>query len=324
MSKLTTLNYMLNHKLAPAGEMANHIETNGIFALDQFGNFKQFGPETHEAKAALAGIAVFLQHETSPPSPEFETWYLEQDPTCHYGWPDGGVPEFGRTDFSYWHQSFDDLTVVGKLFRKDIVTIGRLLLLNLATPGEIGKAVERVGIWGFNQYAEVTPIEMNSSQGVQVHEALREYAKFFINGKLPPNSIFKGNGYKYYGWPDDQLPDFKNLPRAMPAVAAPSPPSLPTATANSTAADDEPKVSPQGAKSFHMVIAALLSVIRGDITPRPHPSWSTQNDLIALLEDKLVKAYGISDGNLREKFAKANKLRPTLGLSAVDEDGNPV
>ncbi len=81
MSKLTTLNYMLNHKLAPAGEMANHIETNGIFALDQFGNFKQFGPETHEAKAALAGIAVFLQHETSPPSPEFETWYLEQDPS---------------------------------------------------------------------------------------------------------------------------------------------------------------------------------------------------------------------------------------------------
>ena len=124
------------------------------------------------------------------------------------------------------------------------------------------------------------------------------------------------------------MPDFKNLPATKSAAntaAAPAAiPSVSVVSARAVPQDDEAKVSPQGAKSFHIIIASLLSMIRGDMTGKPHPDWETQNQLIASIEENLKKTYGTSDSNLRKKFSAANKVRPLLGLPLLDDEGNPV
>lgn len=332
--KLTTLNQLLNFKTpVPHADLATQIESKGVYGLDKHRNPRYFGPNSRQAQEALTGVSVHLNHENFPPTPEFEDWYLENDPIYFYGWPKQEVPNFSHIEDTGWIESFRLVKSTAPLFKSDIYTIGRILITRKAKPGAIKTAIERCGVYGLDGTGRVKHYAVPHNDLEELDTVLEQYAEVLMQGAEPNPSLLESAVYGRFGWPRQRLPNFA----AIEAEPVPEPPDADRDSAPTTQTVEGPAVTPpgrvvssistdsgragNGEKANIAMIAALLGFIRGDISPNKHPDFSGQTGLIALFDEKLIPCYGTKSRNWKDKFAKANKMRSDLGLEPLDDQG---
>ena len=187
--KITTLNHLLNRKEPiPHAGLACEIECDGVYGFDRNQNLRHFGPDSAEAQDALTGISVHLKHERVPPQPGYEEWYMEEDPTYQYGWLKDDLPNFRQTEEYSWVESFHRLESRGALFKDDIYTIGRILLMRKGKPGSIRTAIDRGGVYGFDGMGRVTYYDADDKELGELDAALAQYAQVLLRGLEPAMS----------------------------------------------------------------------------------------------------------------------------------------
>ena len=326
---MRSLNDLLNGtKPVPYAGFACEIESNGVYGFDEGHNFRHFGPDSREAQEALTGISVHLKHETSPPPPEYEDWYMEQDPTYNYGWPKDEVPSFHQTDEYGWVESIHRLKSRGALFKEDIYTIGRLLLMHKAKPGSIKTAIERNGVYRLDGMGRVKPHAKEKDLG-ELDAVLERYAEVLMQGIEPESSLLEAPAYARFGWPKERLPDFAAIaaePVPEPSTAASAPatsstvPVVATATPGRkvTLGDGDEGLSARARKPYELLILGLLCVLRGEFPGSKDPEFDTDNqEKLAEFLTKHLGKHGAGVTSIKQKFSAANKLRSEVGLPAL-------
>jgi hypothetical protein len=316
-----SISYLLIEKDVPHGAIAEEIECFGVYAFGVGGSYVFYGPDTPQAESALNGVAVNLLHQRRPPSADFETWYLEDDPAEQYGWPTKQLPSFKQTDDYPWVEAFGRLEVRGALFNKDLYSIGRLLLTRKASPGAIVSAFENQGMFGFDDFGRLQRFNKSSDQAVAILSALANYASKSRTGVSVDVHDLDRPVYSNYGWPRDLLPNFVAIEaQILEQVRAPillaTSATLPMSTTPQVATSEEGLLTKER-NSYNGIIAGLLTFISGELGCSKHPDFDTnsQTKLINHLSKQLKDVLpGNSVSNLKAKFAEANKLRPQIGL----------
>ena len=326
---MRSLNDLLNGaKPVPYAGFACEIESNGVYGFDEGHNFRHFGPDSREAQEALTGISVHLKHETSPPPPEYEDWYMEQDPTYNYGWPKDEVPSFHQTEEYRWVESIHRLKSRGALFKKDIYTVGRLLLMHKAKPGSIKTAIERTGVYRLDGMGRVKPYAKEKDLG-ELDVVLERYAEVLMQGIEPESSLLEAPAYARFGWPKERLPDFAAIeaePVPEPSMVASAPATASAVSVVPTAApgrkvtlgDGDEGLSTRAKKPYELLILGLLCVLRGEFAGSKDPEFDTQNqESLAEFLTKHLGKHGAGVTSIKQKFSAANKLRSEVGLPAL-------
>lgn len=319
----SSINHLLTQKRVPHGAVAEEIESRGVYAFDSAGAYAFYGPNSAQAESALIGVAVNLMHERNPPPADFETWYLEEDPTYHFGWPTHQLPSFKQVDDYPWVEAFARLEVRGALFNENLYSIGRLLLTRKASPGALVSAFEDGGMFGFDDFGRLKRFDKTSDQAQAILSALAESASKSRGGVITDVHDLDRAVYANFGWPRDLLPDFDAIEQKIVEQARSG--GLPTAASTSSNLPSSPSLSPvadetmktKERNSYHGIIAGLLAYISGELNCEKHPDYdpNSQTKLINHLSRELKEVLpGNSFSNLKNKFAEANKLRPQMGL----------
>ena len=324
--KLVSLNHLLSmDSSTPHGLLALQIESEGIYAYDNFEGFRPCGPDSSEAHDALLAISVNLYHQKTDLDPRYEDWYSEDDPTFLYGWPKGTVPKFNQIGDGSWVEQFHLLKSKRTLFKDNLYTVGRILALQKGKPGSIQTAIEREGIYGFDGVGRVKHFSTQAAEIKAVELALAAYAKMLAQGIQPDFDKVYHESLSCFGWPRNRLPDFVSIeaePLPQPVIAGARTPAVvmpgeaePVTVLQPDTLAPGKRIAPTKAdRANDTIVAALMAFINGDLSGTPHPDYVSQAALIALFEVKLTRAQGMSERNLRGKFAAANRLRPELGL----------
>ena len=324
--KLVSLNHLLTMDYPiPHGLLALQIESEGIYAYDNFEGFRPCGPDSSEAHDALLAISVNLYHQKTDLDPRYEDWYSEDDPTFLYGWPKGTVPKFNQIGDGSWVEQFHLLKSKRTLFKDNLYTVGRILALQKGKPGSIQTAIEREGIYGFDGVGRVKHFSTQAAEIKAVELALAAYAKMLAQGIQPDFDKVYHESLSCFGWPRNRLPDFVSIeaePLPQPVIAGARTPAVvmpgeaePVTVLQPDTLAPGKRIAPTKAdRANDTIVAALMAFINGDLSGTPHPDYVSQAALIALFEVKLTRAQGMSERNLRGKFAAANRLRPELGL----------
>lgn len=319
----SSINHLLTQKRVPHGAVAEEIESRGVYAFDSAGAYAFYGPNSAQAESALIGVAVNLMHERNPPPADFEAWYLEEDPTYHFGWPTQQLPSFKQVDDYPWVEAFSRLEVRGVLFNENLYSIGRLLLTRKASPGALVSAFEDGGMFGFDDFGRLKRFDKTSDQAQAILSALALSASNSRGGMIIDVHDLDRPVYAKYGWPRDLLPDFDAIEQQIVEQArSATEPTAASATSDSPAStsySSVPEVSMQTKErnSYHGIIAGLLAYISGELNCQKHPDYdrSSQTKLIEHLSKELKDVLpGNSVSNLKAKFAEANKLRPQMSL----------
>jgi len=325
--KITTLNHLLNRKdPIPHAGLACEIECDGVYGFDRNQNPRHFGPDSAEAQDALTGISVHLKHERVPPPPGYEEWYMEEDPTYQYGWLKDDLPNFRQTEEYSWVESFHRLESRGALFKDDIYTIGRILLMRKGKPGSIRTAIDRGGVYGFDGMGRVTYYDADDKELGELDAALEQYAQVLLRGLEPELSLIEAAACVRFGWPKMRLPDFaaieaEPVPEPSMAVSAAATSSaVPTVAAASTGrevtlGDGSEELSARARKPYELLILGLLCVLRGEFPGSKDPEFDTDNqEKLAEFLTKQIGVHGAGVRSIKQKFSAANKLRSEVGL----------
>jgi hypothetical protein len=327
-----SINDILDKRKAPPGEVAAWIEANGVWAFNEYQTLDLYPPQSPQAQLALSGIAFWIRSEQGSVHPDFEAWYLEDDPTYRHGWPGHSVPRFGKTYFPQSEKARARLVVRKSFFTPELRTLGRLLVLQEARPGEIATSIEQGGIYGFDDYGRVVHFARDTAQSQEALSALKRYSDLSNRAAVTPDLLqLDEEAYTRFGWPPQG-----SRPAAPPRAAHGADPALAAVESASgvgsgkQSADDssDPNIGNRKS-SYDALILGLLCFIRGEITGEPHVHWKEprgQNDLIRNIREKIPRLRGLRETNIRKMFADANKLRPEANLPrlniAQEEAGN--
>lgn len=168
------------------------------------------------------------------------------------------------------------------------------------TVGQIATAIDRQGIYGWDQFGRFT--KSSESKKAIKENALNALAELWREQQAwkrdPQNWDLEGEGFnefplndlhieglhplQFFGWPKNELPKFE---ASEDSQSPPSPDLL--------------RVSP---RALYNIIGALLTVA---LTNRERPM--TEAQLIGRLSEKYESAYGFSKSNLEKQFAKAKR-----------------
>lgn len=328
--KLVSLNHLLTMDYPiPHGLLALQIESEGIYVYDKLKGCRPCGPDSTEAHGALTAISVNFYNQNldidiDNLDPRYEE-SPEDDPTYSYGWPKGMVPKFNQIGDGSWVEQFCVLRSKRTFFKDNLYTAGRILAFHKSKPGGIQTAIEREGIYGFDGVGRVKHFSAHTAEIKVVELALAAYAKMLAQGIQPDFSKLDHESLSCFGWPRNRLPDFVSIeaePLPQPAVAGAETPAvvMPEETEAVTVLLPDTlapgkRIAPTKAdRANDTIVAALMAFINGDLSGTPHPDYVSQAALIALFEENLTRGQGMSERNLRGKFAAANRLRPELGL----------
>ncbi len=312
------------------GAIAYEIERNGLFgyAPDRK-RLRKVDRYSQEAITVLAGLSIWLNVRINGTSNKFEDWYSLEDPCAEFGWPADDVPNFNdsSSDYPDWLVAFHRLKDRYEVFKSPLITMGRLLMLRQAYPGDIATVIDSAGIHGEDEYGRVRFYGSESPQADVARSALRTFRA--SESSFDPHEIepYLTRAINIYGFPPDKVPDFHYFAAQFEADQSAeqarhlakqdvdesnAPLEIPTASYSENG---------KAAKSQAVMVAALLSFIRGEITPSRHPDFVNQGKLIELFELKFQKSLGLSTRNLKKRFAEANRIRDELDLSPLPEGG---
>ena len=256
---------------------------------------------------------------------DYAAWFDHDDPSYSFGWPRSCCPKFVEHIeppwFNYVSKLQDPMLVLGG----PLLTVGRCLIFKLASVGEIVTIAEHDGIFGLDNYNRV----MHYRDPGDLHDlmmSLSDCARATRGGKEIPESIFSEISLSRFGWTKKDWPDFRQrlIEIEMSKQAQSAEPSSESGKQQTWAASSSKRSdqdSGNGSTSQQNLIAALMSFIRGEITPQGHPEFRSQSQLTRLLTEKFPDVYGLSVDNFKKKFAAANKHgRLALGLPPVKDD----
>ena len=324
--QMSSLNQLLNKDFPIShGLLALQIESEGIYVYDNFSEgFWPRGPDSTEAHDALLVLSIDLHNQKRGGNPRYEE-SPEEDPTYSYGWPKRMVRKFNQVGDGSWVEQFHLLKSKRTLFKDNLYTVGRILALQKGKPGSIQTAIEREGIYGFDGVGRVKHFSTQAAEIKAVELALAAYAKMLAQGLQPDFDKVYHESLSCFGWPRNRLPDFVSIeaePLAEPVIAGAGTlagvtpgETVPLTVLQPDTLAPGKRIAPTKAdRANDTIVAALMAFINGDLSGTPHPDYVSQAALIALFEVKLTRAPGMSERNLRGKFAAANRLRPELGL----------
>ncbi len=251
---------------------------------------------------------------------DYAAWFDHDDPSYSFGWPRSCCPKFVEHIeppwFNYVSKLQDPMLVLGG----PLLTVGRCLIFKLASVGEIVTIVEHDGIFGLDEYNRLTRYSA-SNYLTALKLILKGVAEAEFGGKEVPPSFFSEPSLSRFGWRKEDLPDFQQRLSKQAQSAEPSSQSGKQQAWAASSSKRSDQDSGNGSTSQQNLIAALMSFIRGEITPQGHPEFRSQSQLTRLLTEKFPDVYGLSVDNFKKKFAAANKHgRLALGLPPVKDD----
>ena len=319
-----SVNDILVKRKAHPGAVAAWIEAHGIWAFNEYQSLDLYPANSRQAQQVLAGIAYRVASDTQPVDADFDSWYLDQDPTYSHGWPGDRVPRFSKEPQEVWHSAQARLEVRRSFFAPNLLTIGRVLVLQEATPGDIATLIEREGIYGFDEYGRVVQYKADTAQARQALEALKHYTELSFRGSITPDLLkLTYDSFSRFGWlPACRPSTGRAAATSSPAAAtgALTPPAAAGPAVVTVNADDSDIGNRKS--SYDALVLGLLCFIRGEITGVAHSNWKApngQNELIKQIREKIPRLRGIGDTNIRKMFGSANKLRPEANLPMLNQ-----
>jgi hypothetical protein len=315
----------------PEGAIALEIESRGLWGFAPGRKkLRPIAPTSKEVTVVLAGLSVWLNVSSNGASSQFESWYALEDPCAEFGWPEANAPTWFLTvnDDPGICAATARLRDRYSVFNSPLITMGRLLMLGQASAGEIASAIERIGIYGDDSYGRMSFHAPHTLGSIKALDALRSHLSR-LNASQPleiePYLVANLNTY---GFHPDQVPDFFQFSLEYEANQRAHQARL-IADQQKNPSNASGNVSVRGysengnaTKSQAVIIAALMSFIRGEITPGKHPDFVNQEQLIKLFDSKFPEGYGLSDRNLKKRFAEANRIRNELDLAPLPNTGD--
>jgi hypothetical protein len=222
---VTVFDLLNNREPIAHAALALEIQSNGVWRKDGPHQFAHHAHNSLTAAEALTGIAINLVYRDNPPAPEDLETYLEIDPLFSLGWPEDNLPIFKSND-DQWIDTFNSLMDRGSLYRRDLMTVGRLILSGKATPGTIKTAVEMHGVYGFDSHGRLTKYSNTSPPVRELDKVLSHFARLILRGTTPKIEDMNGIENVIFGWPYTELPDFEaiaQLPALDHSQSTPSP-----------------------------------------------------------------------------------------------------
>lgn len=316
-----SINRLLNQKdLVPHVALAIAVENYGVWSRESSKQFVSHSADSKVSVQALTGLSIALLHKENPPPQDYLEWYDEEDPLNWLGWPADALPKF-RNSSDSWLDVFHQLRARGAFFRHDLMTVGRLILTERASPGLVKTAVERFGVYGDDAHGRLTKYQDAHSEVRGLDHSLSELATRLRQGARLQDDLLSSDDFVKFGWPSDQMPDFEAL-RNDPIPEAPLPAgAVPKQTLEGQGAvvlpawqqppsdqEREAQLSDHDERAYLTVIAGLLWFIQGKITKNCHPDYRSQSKLIQTFERTLGKLHRAKERNIKDKFGRANKL----------------
>lgn len=159
--------------------------------------------------------------------------------------------------------------------------------------GTLATAIEQGGIWGWDRYARFTRFEPASPHAGKALDLVAAQAAWSQSGGPDDQSpvdeaVGPDNPFVLFGWPEDNVPDFGAIESGQTKVPRPQ----------SVAKSENANLA---------IIGHLLAFIQGKLTPRSHPDYGSEADLIKLLSDYNGQFPGLGRSNLQAKFAAAKR-----------------
>lgn len=302
-------------------DIAWEIERNGIYMYGKFPSYTKISADSFHCASALTGLSAYYvsfndergMYEPYDSDPE-------ADPTYLFGWPGTEFAKFRRpneeTQIEYLDSFYRmETRVKAAFFKEDLYTLGRILLLTKATPAMVASAMEKYGLYGYDNFGRVQYHDQTSvKQGLaylKVHGPLSDYAASIIKKGVIDFDTLENEVFSTFGWPKENLPDFNEFKNNQPIINAPQVIADPPLSAIETR-PSEPLGNVESIPSvtedlYIKTIAGLLWYIQGKTTANQHPDWSSQNKLIENLISALHRLPGANNtGDYKRLFAKIN------------------
>lgn len=176
----------------------------------------------------------------------------------------------------------------------ELITLADLIVGKGVTVGVLATAIETHGIQGFDRFGRFRSWPPDSDGAKRALELLAiQWAHPDGYDEMSPADHDQGDTeYSNFGWPRGELPDFKALSRDV--IVAPARPQSVKKRENAELA----------------IIGMLLRFIRGELSRNKHPDFSSEAELINVLDDQRDSGRypGLSRSNLAGKFAAAKKV----------------
>jgi len=310
-------------------QLAWQIETNGIYVLDQSGaTTTKHSADSKAANYALVGLSVYYDYSTRDwPDRESDPYghNPEDDPTYIYGWPKDNLPEFESPNDEERPQYLDCLHKLKyefrtAFFKPDLYTVGRLFLLNKATPAMVTNAIEKEGIYGYDKVGRlewINPSLFSDFFGAAfgLKTAIESYAKpLVLTGRYELNAL-EDVVFANYGWPKEMLPDFKVSNNNLFIINDPS--QMPEPSQTHVIESEKPeKHTKAGAmtkhekQSYMTLVAGLLWFIQGRLGNKKHPEYTKEAPLIRTLLKEMENVAGAGERFLKDTFRDVKALEP--------------
>lgn len=318
-----TVNDLIVHGKVSHSSLAHEINQRGVFRKIAPGKTPMLlEPQAGEVIDLLTDLSTrqLIDNGLSN-NHDFEIWFDQQDRCYFFGWPPSESPAFVADAQTPWLETMESIKDPRSLLGGPLVTVGRCLVFDLASVGDIATVIDHDGIFWLDHYNRVTHVNTPDVLS-DLRLVLRGCAKATFGGKALPATFFSEPALSRFGWSKENLPNFPERLAQIKQdnrekLAAQKVETSPLPEASVRKGDQD---SGNGYTAQVNLLAALMSFIRGEITPEAHPNFVNQSDLIRLLTDKFPDIYGLRADNLKKKFADANKRgRPELALPPIKD-----
>jgi hypothetical protein len=318
MSKFITIDELINVHGFSHSSLANFIELNGVFGCDIDKNIHFYDSDSPDIERAFVGIFHDLDdklnreifgHEWEAVADADLYRFQGQGPNYFFGWPDGKEPApWDVNENPNWIGS-RLYTISSGIFAVDsrIYSIGRLLVTCKATAAEIATAIEKYGIYGFDDYDRLKLITYDFSYPDAL-SALADWTKMIKNDSSLKKNVFDDARLSQYGWPRGDLPSFAGVPKGYGLTKEESV-SAKEAVGKSDSADADEKTS--------------LDVVEDSLSLHERQSYQALiGSLIAYIQHK---NKGVKKADLLRWFndnakIRGNKRTTSLKLFREGED----
>ncbi len=178
-------------------------------------------------------------------------------------------------------------------YEETFVDFPHLLYKEKLQPGTIASAVEQYGVYTWDRFGRLRNYLLGTPEAEAALNLLAaHYHNEYVSIHAHPYDLFDYAEQAPYGWPKEKQPDFKNLEEST--IQEPKKPS--------------PRHSMEKANNANaVIIGGLLQFIKGEMGNQRHPDFQSEAQLIAFLEKKLGGYLGVSERNLKDKFARAKE-----------------
>lgn len=302
-------------------DIAWEIERNGIYMYGKFPSYTKISADSFHCASALTGLSAYYvsfndergMYEPYDSDPD-------ADPTYLFGWPESEFAKFRRpneeTQIEYLDSFYRmETRVKAAFFKEDLYTLGRILLLTKAKVAMVASAMEKYGLYGYDNFGRVQYHDQSSVKHgaayLKVHRPLSDYAASIIKKGVIDFDTLEHEVFSTFGWPKENLPDFNEFENNQPIINAPQvvtdAPLLAIETQPSGPLGNVETIPSVTVNLYIKTIAGLLWYIQGKTTANEHPDGSSQNKLIKNFIEALPRLPGANNaGDYKRLFAKIN------------------